>query len=231
MADTYTPNLNLVKPEVGASTDTWGVKLNDNIDDLDALFPSGALALSAGGTGAGTAASARTNLDVPSTSGSGATGTWGIDISGNAATADSASYADTAGSATNATNATGTGTAVSTTATQTLTNKTVTNVVIDGNYTEEVFTITDGTVDLNPANGTIQLWTLGANRSPTASSFAAGQSMTLLVDDGSAYTITWPSVTWKTNGGVAPTLNTSGYTAIVLWKVGSTLFGARVGDA
>lgn len=48
---------------------------------------SGTLPLTAGGTAATTAAGARTSLDVPSTSGSGATGTWGINISGNAATA------------------------------------------------------------------------------------------------------------------------------------------------
>jgi len=122
--------------------------------------------------------------------------------------------------------------AVATDATQTLSGKTITDLVFDGNYTEEVFTISDGaSVDLNPANGTIQLWTLGASRSPTASSFASGQSMTLMIDDGSAYTITWPSVTWKTNAGLAPTLQTSGYTVVQLWKVSTTLYGARVGDA
>lgn len=117
-------------------------------------------------------------------------------------------------------------------ATQTLTNKTVTNLVFDGDYTEEVFTITDGaSVDLDPSNGTVQVWTLGASRSPTASSFASGQSMTLMVDDGSAYAITWPGVTWKTDGGSAPTLSTTGFTAIQLWKVSTVLYGARVGDA
>lgn len=117
-------------------------------------------------------------------------------------------------------------------ATQTLTNKTVTNVVFDGDYTEEVFTITDGaSVDLDPSNGTVQVWTLGASRSPTASSFASGQSMTLMVDDGSAYAITWPSVTWKTDAGNPPALTTTGFTAIQLWKVSTVLYGARVGDA
>jgi hypothetical protein len=121
---------------------------------------------------------------------------------------------------------------VGVTATQTLTNKTVTNLVFDGDYTEEVFTITDGgSVDLDPSNGTIQLWTLGASRSPTANSFSSGQSMTLMIDDGTAYAITWPSVTWKTDGGTAPVLNTSGFTAIQLWKVSTVLYGARVGNA
>jgi hypothetical protein len=87
---------------------------------------------------------------------------------------------------------------------------------------ETVYSLT-GTA-LDPDNGTIQTKTLSANTTLT-DSLTAGQSMTLMIDDGSAYTITWPTITWLVSGGSAPTLETTGYTAIVLWKVGSTLYG------
>jgi hypothetical protein len=111
---------------------------------------------------------------------------------------------------------------------QTGTTEVYGNLELSKAIKENVFTITDGaSVDLNPANGTIQLWTLGASRSPTATNFAAGQSMTLMVLDGSAFTITWPSVAWV--GGTPPTLDTTKYTVIELWAVGTTLYGALVG--
>ena len=50
------------------------------------------ISVSNGGTGATSASGARTNLEVPSKTGDGASGTWGISVSGNAATATLASY-------------------------------------------------------------------------------------------------------------------------------------------
>jgi hypothetical protein len=127
-----------------------------------------------------------------------------------------------------------TGDVVGTTDTQTLTNKTAEKLILNDGFTEEVFAITDGaSVILDPNNGSIQTWTLGASRTPDQANWAAGQSITLMIDDGTAYAITWSTlaVVWKTDNGVAPTLNTTGFTVIALWKVGTTIYGARVGNA
>lgn len=121
----------------------------------------------------------------------------------------------------------------------TLTNKTLTDPAIIGTILEDVYTITDGAAfEIDPGNGSVQLITLGASRTPKATNFVSGEAITLMVDDGTAYALTWTDATfggsgviWKTDAGIAPALNTSGYTAIVLWKVATQVYGARVGNA
>ena len=54
MADTFTPFLNLTKPDIGGDTDTWGQLLNNDMDLIDA----GVKAASNSATAANTAATA-----------------------------------------------------------------------------------------------------------------------------------------------------------------------------
>lgn len=121
-------------------------------------------------------------------------------------------------------------------AAETLSNKTLVDPAITGTILEDVYTITDGAAfEVDPGNGSVQLITLGANRTPKATNFAAGESVTLMVNDGTAYTLTWSDTTWGTSGvtwvgATAPTLATTGYTVIQLWKVGTQVYGAKVGE-
>jgi hypothetical protein len=115
------------------------------------------------------------------------------------------------------------GTVVTLDGIQTLTNKTFTG------YTETVFALgTSGTINLNPANGTIQTCALTGNPTFT-DSIATGQSLTLRLTNGSTYAVTWPTIVWVTStGNVAPVLSNAA--TLVFWDIGGTLYGAYVGS-
>lgn len=91
---------------------------------------------------------------------------------------------------------------------------------------ETVYTLTGTTPAIDPANGTVQNWTLTGNSSPT-DGLTSGQFVLLMIEDGSAYTISWPTMTWI--GGLAPALDETNKNVIMLWKVGSALYGNFAG--
>lgn len=105
------------------------------------------------------------------------------------------------------------------------------NPSFTGAIQEASFTVVDGpAVTLDPANGTLQTWTLGANRTPSLN-MADGQFLLLRIDDGSARTITWTTIGVVWLNGVVPTLSTTGYTFIQLFKIGGVVYGTSPGIA
>lgn len=97
-------------------------------------------------------------------------------------------------------------------------------------YTEKVATLaTSGTIALNPATGTT-LSCAAAGTITFTDSLSSGQSISLLLTNGSSYTINWPTTTWVTAAGnTAPTLSASN--TLVFWKISTTLYGALVGKS
>lgn len=106
---------------------------------------------------------------------------------------------------------------------------TVTGETILKEIRETVFTLaTSGTIALDPANGSVQTTALTGNPNFT-DSLVTGQSILLVIANGSSYTVTWPTITWITaNGNVAPTLTSRDMVAV--FKVSTTLYGAYLGS-
>ena len=110
------------------------------------------------------------------------------------------------------------------------TGGTMTGLLTLDAYTEKVATLaTSGTIALNPSTGTT-LSCAAAGTVTFTDSLSSGQSISLLLTNGSSYTINWPTTTWVTAAGnTAPTLSASN--TLVFWKISTTLYGALVGKS
>jgi hypothetical protein len=81
-----------------------------------------------------------------------------------------------------------------------------------------------GTESLDPANGLVQVITLTGDVTTLTDDLEDGEFVTMLIDDGTDYDITWPTATWLSDGGSEVVLQTSGVTRVDALKVGSTLY-------
>ena len=206
MADTTTTTYGLTKPEVGASDDTWGTKLNTDLDLIDDLLD-------------GTTAIAP-NLSTLKIAGTAVTSTaaeLNILDGATVTTAELNILDGVTSTATELNLLDGVTALVTATSTDTFTNKTI---------RDTVYALTGTAFD--STNGAVQTKTLAANTTFT-DSLSSGDAIVLQLEAGASYTVTWPTMTWVTSGGnVAPTLTAKD--TLVFWKVSTTLYGAYTGS-